>query len=176
MKAMRAMGCALAMMIAAGGPALAEQKLGFVRSDEILERYAATKGAVSQLQQEIEGWRKEAAEMEQEVAALFEEYQSQSGMLSDAAKKQKEEKINRKRVALDEYVQRYFGPEGKAAKRRAELLRPVEAAILESIKVVAEREVHAMVFDASAAGVVWADGDLDLTESVIAELDSGTKE
>ncbi len=176
MRTIQALGYAAVISIATGGYANAEQKMGFVRSDEILERYSATKGAVAQLQQEIDAWRQEGAEMEQEVAQLFEEYQSQSAMLSDAAKRQKEEQINRKRVALDEYVQRYFGPDGKAAKRRAELLRPVEAAILESIKIVAERESYAMIFDASAAGVVWADGDLDLTETVISELDSSVEE
>lgn len=167
---------AMALILALTGPALAAQKLGFVRSDELLAKYSATQGAVAQLQEEVEGWRREGADMEQELAKLYEEYQGRSAMLTEASRKAEEQNIERKRVALDEFVQRYFGPEGKAEKRRAELLKPVESAILDAIRLVAEREGYDMVLDASNAGVVWAETDLDLTEQVTTELNSKSGE
>lgn len=170
MQMFRSIGMVVALVLLLGRPAWAEQRIGFVRSDELVGSYGATQGALAQLQKEIEGWRQEGAEMEQELNKLVEDYQGRSAMLTEASRKQEEEKITRKRVALDEFVQRYFGPDGKAEKRRAELLRPVESAILAAIKVVAERENYDMVLDASNAGVVWASTALDLTDQVSAEL------
>jgi outer membrane protein len=170
MQVTRSIGMVLALVLLLGRPALAEQRIGFVRSDELVSAYGATQGALAQLQKEVEGWRQEGSEMEQELAKLIEDYQGRSAMLTATSRKQEEEKITRKRVALDEFVQRYFGPDGKAEKRRAELLRPVENAILAAIKVIAEREKYDMVLDASNAGVVWASTALDLTDQVSAEL------
>lgn len=161
----------LTFSMAAFSPATAaDGDFAYVRSDAILANFGMAKSVRAQLQQEIEAWRKEAGEMEQELATMQRDYQSQSAMLSGDARAQKEESISRKRVALEEYVQRYFGQDGKAEKRQQELLGPVETSILAAIKSVAESQKIKMVFDASRAGFVWAQAELEITDQVIEEL------
>jgi Skp family chaperone for outer membrane proteins len=168
-KGFPALALAACAVLATARPGEA-QKIAYVRSDVILDRSAAAQGALSQIRQEIEGWRREGAEMEKELSARLEEYQSQASMLSEDAKRQQEEQIARKKIALEEFGQRYFGQDGQAEKRRAEVLQPVQTAIFDAIKVVAQRSGYELVLDASGGTVVWVDAKLDLTDSVIEEM------
>lgn len=167
-------GLLLAAFVA---PASAEQRNGFVRSDVVLEQYKEAQTAQTQLKQEVEDWQREAAEMEKELGSLLEEYQGRSAMLSEEARVREMAVIERKRVALAEYAERYFDPRaGKATQRQAELFRPIEEAILAAIRDVAEQENFDMVFDASGGAVLWGAGKYDLTDEVIAALNGATAE
>ena len=88
-------------------------------------------------------------------------------MLSEEARGRETSLIDRKRLALAEFAERYFDPRvGKAAQRQAELFRPIEEAILAAIRDVAEREGFDLVLDASGGAVLWGAGKYDLTDEV----------
>jgi len=158
-------------------PASAEQRNGFVRSDLVLEQYKDAQSAQIQLKQEVEDWQREAAEMEKELGSLLEEYQGRSAMLSEEARGRETSLIDRKRLALAEFAERYFDPRvGKAAQRQAELFRPIEEAILAAIRDVAEREGFDLVLDASGGAVLWGAGKYDLTDEVVSALNGSTGE
>lgn len=158
-------------------PASAEQRSAFVRSDAVLEQYKEAQSAQTQLKQEVEGWQREAAEMEKELASLLEQYQGRSAMLSEEARSREQSVIERKRVALQEYADRYFDPRvGKAAQRQAELFQPIEEAILAAIRDVAQQESFDIVLDAATGAVLWGDGKYDLTDAVVSALNGSSDE
>lgn len=150
----------------------AEVKLGYIDTVKIFANFKETVEAEEVYKKEVEGWKKRAEEMEAELAQLRENIQSQSLMLS-------EEKLNEKKAEFDlkardyqKYMKDIFGETGEAAKRNQELTEPIVEKINAVIAKMAEAEGYTIVFDSSQGNIVYADKAIDITEKVIAELES----
>lgn len=153
------------------GTLMAEEvKMGYIDTVKIFAEYKETIEAEEIYKKEVEAWKKRATEMEQEIAQLREEIQSQSLMLS-------EEKLAEKKLTLEQQFKEYqqymtdiFGDEGEAARRNKELTQPIVEKINVVIAEIAEDEAYTIIFDAAQANIVYAKKALDLTDRVLEEL------
>ncbi len=149
-----------------------EVKIGYIDTVRIFANFKETVEAEEIYKKEVEAWKKRAEEMETELAQMGENIQSQSLMLS-------EEKLQEKKLELDTAVEKYrqymseiFGENGEAARRNKELTDPIVEKINAVIAKLAEDEGYTMVFDSSQGNIIYADKSIDLTDVVIAELES----
>ncbi len=164
-----------ALLVAAGllaaPPVHAQQKVGYVDSDEILRRtpeYATVEQQVGRL---AEQWESELRQEERALEELRVEYQARELLYTDEERRAKEEEIARAEEDIERLEQEYFGPEGKLYTEEERLLRPVQERVLTAIEEVARAEGYDYVLDQSGALVfLFAREQYDLTADVLEEL------
>lgn len=159
------------LLLSVAAPAGAQDlKIGFIDSERIFEEYGRTQEAQQAFNADIEEWTRELETRKRELEQMAEEYQSQSLILSDAKKREREEELNRKRAELDGFVQDIWGPSGRVAQRNEQLTRPIVERIRDVLNEIGEAEGFHIIFDATDGNVVYADDALDLTPRVLAIL------
>jgi len=163
---------ALCMLMAAAVPAYAEIKIGYIDTVKIFANFKETIEAEEVYKKEVEAWKKQAEEMEADLARMREEIQSQSLMLSA-------EKLEEKKLVFDQgmkdyqkYMQDIFGETGEAARRNKELTEPIVEKINGIIDIYAREEGYTLVLDSSQGVIVYADKEIDITDIIIARLDT----
>ena len=154
----------------------ADLKLGFIDSERIFAEFHGTKDAQSQFNQQVEQWNKELETKKQELDQLQKDYESQSLILSEPKRREREEEIQKKRSELDQFTQEIWGPTGKVAKRNQELTQPIVDKIREVLTNIGQSEGYSIIFDATDGNIVYANDAFDLTDRVVAVLneDQGT--
>lgn len=148
----------------------AELKIGFIDSERIFAGYQGTEEARTEFQTDIDKWTRELEERKKDLERLTEEFQSQSLILSQAKRLERDDEISRERSNLDAFVQEIWGPAGKVAQRNDQLTRPIVEKIREVLNEIAEADGYSIIFDATDGNVVYADQALDLTDRVIVAL------
>ena len=163
---------ALCMLVAAAVPASAEIKIGYIDTVKIFANFKETIEAEELYKKEVEVWKKQAEEMETELAGMREDIQSQSLMLSAEKLAEKKLVFDQKMKDYQKYMQDIFGETGEAARRNKELTEPIVEKINGIIEIVAEEEGFTLVLDSSQGVIVYADKEIDITDMIIARLET----
>jgi outer membrane protein len=145
-------------------------KIGYIDTVNIFAQFKETVEAEEIYKKELDQWKKDAAEMEAEIAQLREELQSQSLMLSEEKLAEKKLVMEQKYREYQQYMNDIFGEEGAAAKRNQELTAPIVEKINAVITQIAEEEGYTIIFDAAQGNIVYAKKAIDLTEKVLERL------
>lgn len=144
------------------------QKFALIDMEYILEKIPAYAQANQQLEQLSKQRQAEVEKATQEAKNLYDSYQKALKTLSDAQRTQREEAIIQKEKAAAELRRSYFGPEGELAKKRNELMQPIEDRIYEAVKKIATARGYAAVVDrASASSLIFASPDIDISNEVL---------
>ena len=159
----------LAVPLAA--PAAAQQKLGFVDSERILElmpEYRTTQQEVDRLatqyQAEVEAIALDADTRQADFAAreLLYTADERTRVVGE---------ITARRQAGEALRRRYFGPEGELFREQQARLRPVQERLLAAIETVASDGDFDFIFDRTGEYVfLYARPRNDLTDRVIDAL------
>lgn len=168
--------CRLAVIATAlcalwGAEAHAQQKIGYIDSQVILEKlpeYASVEQKLDQLEDE---WRAEIESQEEKVQALRDEYRAWELLYTDEERRQKQAAIQKAQEKVDQLRQRYFGPDGQLYTRQQELMRPIQERILDATEEVATEEGYDYVFDKSEKVLfMYARQDHNLNRRVLRAL------
>ena len=166
-----AMFCLLAVLIFQSAAGWAQDvKIGYIDTVNIFAQFKETVEAEEVYKKELDQWKKDAAEMEAEIAQLREELQSQSLMLSEEKLAEKKLVLEQKYRDYQQYMNDVFGEEGAAAQRNKELTAPIVEKINAVITQIAEEEGYTIIFDAAQGNIVYAKKAIDLTERVLERL------
>lgn len=163
-------GCVLLL---AGGPyqAVAQQKIGYVDSQYILDNlpeYATVQQKLDQLEKQ---WREEIEKKREEVRKLQEEYRAWELLYTEEERAKKQKEINQAQQEVEQLRKRYFGPEGELYARQQELMRPIQERILEAVEAVATAEGYDYVLDREGETLfMYARESHDLSDQVLREL------
>jgi len=147
-------------------------RIGFIDSERIFAEYQGTKEAQAEFNSDLELWSQELEQRKRELETLAEEYESQSLILSEPRRREREEEIARKRSELDTFVREIWGPSGKVAQRNDQLTRPIIERMNEVLTRIGEDDGFSIIFDAADGNVVYADRALDLTDRVLEALNA----
>jgi len=145
-------------------------KIAYIDSEKIMAESKDTKEAQSLFQKDRDGWKKQVDDLDAEIQRLENDYNTKKLTLSASGKKQAEDKIEAKKTERKTLIESIFGENGRAAARNAELLQPIMTKLRNIIEKVSVEENYAMIFDASSAGIIWAQPKLDITERIILEM------
>lgn len=139
----------------------------YVNTQAILQQAPGAAEARETWASELENYRSEVEQLRTEIDSLRSSLDRQRDMLSDSAESRREEELQQKQQQLAQRVQEL---EQQAAQRQQELLNPILEQVQSVLQEIREEQGYTMVFDASAAGLLAADPDLDITGLVIQRL------
>ncbi|MDI6807980.1 MAG: OmpH family outer membrane protein [Candidatus Eisenbacteria bacterium] len=161
----------LLCMFAAPELQAADLKIAFIDSEKIFAAYKGTKEAQKAFNVDVQGWQNEADSRKREIELMRKELESQSLMLSEAKRQEKEAALQKKVSEYEGFVQSIWDPKtGKIAARNDELMKPIVEKVKAILDKIAEAEGYSMVIDAADGNIVYGVKDLDLTDRVIEEL------
>ncbi len=160
-------GIAVALIVFCGSLPAQDVRIGYVDVERILDNIPGKEEVRKILEEEADAWRAQAEEKMMELQKLREDYESQKLILSPEKKKSKEEEIARME---EEFNKLWLELQEKAQKRNAELTQPILDKAEKAINAVAERENYSLIFDSSVASIVYGVAELDITDSVIEEI------
>ncbi|MEO0340322.1 MAG: OmpH family outer membrane protein [Bacteroidota bacterium] len=151
---------------------LSAQRIAYVDMTQILESIEEYTEAQRELDQLAARWREEIAKEYDQIKSLYNRYQAEQVLLSDEARRQKEDEILAKETNVRELQKARFGPEGQLFKRRQELVRPIQDKVFAAIEDYADDRGFDFIFDqaSGAAGMIFASPKYDKTEDIINKL------
>ena len=144
-------------------------KIGFVKDERIFQEYPAWQKAQEQWDVEKKAWDEEAADKQEELLELENEYEKQKLILSDEKKKEREATLNAKREALDAFTRQVFGPGGTAEKKYEQLVKPLLENVHEAIEMVALEGNYDVIF--TLQGLGYIKDSYDVTDHVLKALE-----
>jgi len=150
-------------------------KIAYIDSDKVMRESADTIEAQKVLMDEKTKWENEITEMDQELESLYNDYESKKMILTEAGKAEAEEKITSLSQQRQAKVQEYFGESGLFIQKQNELLSPILQKMQAVIDKVAVENNYSMVLDVAAGTVLYAKPSLDITDLIIAELETYTE-
>ena len=161
--------------VAAGGGGLpwagGSLKVGYIRSDVIMQRYPEYRDVGNKLKAENEDWLAEVDKMESNILRMETEMEELRLILSQEQKEKREQELNQARKELQKYRQdTWYDENSRYIKRRNELLEPVNARVNDAVWKVAEERGLDIVFDTVAGNIVYVKPAFDMTELVLEEL------
>jgi outer membrane protein len=163
--------CAIGMLLTLSVFAVQAQKFGYIDSDYILKKIPAYKSAQDQLEKLSKQYQTEVESKYKVVKELYDKYQSEKVLLSDDMRQKRENEIIGKEKDAKEFQSSHFSPEGILAKKREELLKPIQDKIYNSIKELATEGGYAIIFDiANNPGVIYNNPRYDLSDKALEKM------
>lgn len=154
--------------------ALAQLKIGYINSQTILASYKEALDVQKQLQELNAQWEGQAKDMQREIQELLDQLESQSLLLSEERKKEKQQEIQKLNQKYQKFLQVKWGPQGDGVKKEVELMQPVYDKINTTISKIGEAEGYSYIFDVVGANILYASDDQpDLTQKLLEELNKG---
>ncbi len=166
----------LAAVVAMAGQAEAQQRIGFIDSDEVLNRIPEYATVQQQIDRMAAEWETEIETRQQEVAEMFREYQARELLYTSDERKNKREEIVRAEEDVERLRMQYFGPEGELFTEQDKLVRPLQERVLMAVEEVATSEGYDYVFDKAGDFLfLFVREQNDLSEKVLEELGIDTE-
>jgi outer membrane protein len=156
---------------ASGVPAQAQQKIGYVDTEYVLNQmpeYATVQQTLDKLEQK---WRQEIQQKQKEVKKLEREFEARELLYTEEERARKQESIEQARAEVQQLRQKYFGPEGELYSRQKRLMRPLQERILKATENVATADGYDYVVDKKGETLfLYAQEEHDLSDRVLREL------
>lgn len=158
-------------LLLVGTLSAAAQKYALVDMEYITKNIPAYQSAMSQLESDSKQYQSEVEALGQEAKKLYEKYQKDASNLSQTLRTNREEQIVAKEKSAQELRAKYFGPQGELARKREQLVNPLQQKIYNAVKTLAERYGYTMVIDRSSAqSVIFADPSIDISDAVLRQM------
>ncbi len=146
-------------------------KIGYVQVERVMQNFPEHEDASRTYEKEIQSWKTQLNEYEQQITQLQEEFEQRAMLFSPEKKREKQDEIMDKRQEASKFYQDVFADGGKAEQRQTELWAPIYAKINRAIEILGERENYSMIFNAQ--GLLYARETLDVTDKVLEILKAG---
>ncbi len=147
---------------------LQAQRIAYVDVNQILENIQEYQEAQRELDQTAARWRQEIAQEYDKIKGLYNRYQAEQVLLSDEARKKKEDEIMDLETQVREMQKGKFGPEGELFQRRQELIQPIQDRVYAAIEEFANDKGFDFIFDVSStAGMIYYKESYDKTQDIL---------
>ncbi len=149
----------------------AQQKIGYIDSEQILNRLPEYQDAQQRLERLAQQWQQQLEAMQREIDQLFRDYQAREVLYTEEMRRQKQQEILNKERALEQFREQKFGPQGELFQQQTQLIRPIQERVLQALRQVAEEQGYDFVFDKSGSLLfLYARPQYDLTDRVLEKL------
>jgi len=158
---------ALSLVLLTGLAARA-QRYCVIDSKYILEKIPDYNNAQKQLDAASQGWQKEVDAKMQTIDQMYKSYQAERPMLSEDARKRREDEIVAKEKEAKDLQKKYFGYEGDVFKKRQSLVKPIQDKVYNAVQQYAQGRGYDMVYDkAGGITIFYADPKLDKSDDIV---------
>ena len=162
------------LTLALASLALADVKIGYVDSNEIMNNFDEVRQVQADLEKEQRRLESEFNELVFGLDSLKQDYDRQRLLMSDTRRNEKENEIANKEKSVQKFQLDKFGPEGEIYRIQNELLKPVLAKIDAAIQKVGSERGYDFILDAMSGALLYALDSHNLTEDVMDELAKAT--
>jgi outer membrane protein len=153
------------------GSSLSAQRIAYVDVNKILESISEYQSAQQELDQLAAKWRQDIAQEYDIIKGMYNRYQAEQVLLSDEARRQREEEIMAKEKEVRDLQKDKFGPEGELFKRRQDLVRPIQDRVYAAIEAYARERNYDFIFDkSSSSGMIFSNPEYDKTNDVLQRM------
>ena len=147
------------------------QKIAYVDVNKILNSIQEYQSAQADLDKKADQWRSEIAQEYDKIKGMYNRYQAEQVLLSDEARRQREEEIMNKEKEVYDLQKSRFGPEGSLFKMRQDLVRPIQDRVYKAIEEYANERNYDFIFDkSSASGMIFSNEKFDKTADILKKL------
>ncbi|HNZ69755.1 MAG: OmpH family outer membrane protein [Prolixibacteraceae bacterium] len=158
-------------MVALMTGAVFAQKFAFIDSDYILQNIPSFNAAQEQLNQLSKQYQKELETMYADIEKMYQDFQSESVLLSEDMKRKREDVIITKEKEYKELQRKYFGPNGDLFQKRQGLVKPIQDDIFAAVEEIANEGAYAVIFDkAGGTALFVTNPKFDLSDQVLQKL------
>ncbi len=145
-------------------------KIGYVRSEQILQQYKPALAVQQRLQQETADAQQDLEKRYKELQAMDADIKKKSEVLTMQALAPQIEKLQRKQ---NEFLQLQQSIQQQVQQKQSQLLEPVFQDVSNFITKYGRDNGYAVVFGTPVEGIiVYGDPANDLTETIVTELNA----
>ncbi len=159
----------IAVMIFAANSMMA-QRIAHVDTDYILGKIPAYTSAQSKLDNYSKEWQTEVENAFKKVDELYKKFQAEADILPQATKNQREDEIIAKEKEAKELQKKYFGANGELAKKRQELIKPIQDNVYNALKQLATENSYDYIFDKQTGDIIYASEKYDESDEVLKKI------
>ena len=147
---------------------LKAQRIAIVDITKVLQEMPDYQKAQADLDNLAAEWRQQIALEYDQIKALYNKYQAEQVLLSEEARKQKENEITEREKQAREMQREKFGPEGALFRKRQDLVQPIQERVYAAIKTYAEDRGFDFIFDkGSSSGLIFSNSEFEKTADII---------
>jgi outer membrane protein len=147
---------------------LSAQRIAIVDITRVLEELPDYKSAQTDLDKIAADWRQEIALQYDQIKAMYNKYQAEQVLLTEDAKKAKEDEIMEREKSVRDMQRDKFGPEGALFRKRQDLVQPIQERVYAAIQKYAEDRGFDFIFDkGGTGGLIFSNAEYDKTDDVI---------
>ncbi|MGH7478024.1 MAG: OmpH family outer membrane protein [Candidatus Methylomirabilales bacterium] len=154
-----------------GAPVGAEAvKIGLVDLQKVLVESKKGREPLTKLKADMDAKNRDLDVQEQKIRQMVADLEKQQGVLSEAARKDKEKAIQKAKVDLNriaEDLNREFGERERDVRQR--LVREVTTVVQDYGK----KNGYVLIIEVRAAGVMYSSEGADISKEIIAAYDGG---
>lgn len=149
--------------------AAAQQKIGHINADELLQMMPETKAAQTQLETYGRQLEKDLKDMETELQAKIAKYREDDKMMTNLSRETRTKEIQELQGRIQEYSMK---AQEDLQNKQVELLTPIIERATTAVQNVAKANKFTYILDASEskAVVIFAEGGEDIMDKVKKEL------
>jgi outer membrane protein len=150
---------------------LQAQRIAIVDITRVLDEMADYRTAQTDLDNLAAQWRQEIALEYDQIKAMYNKYQAEQVLLTEDARKQKEDQIMEREKQVRTMQAEKFGPEGALFRKRQDLVQPIQERVYAAIQRYAEDRGFDFIFDkGGSSGLIFSKADFDKTDDIIRVL------
>ena len=144
------------------------QKYIVIDSKYILEKVPEYNDAQKKLDEASKLWQDEVDRKMLQVDQMYKSYQAERPMLSEDARKKREDEIITKEKEAKDLQRKYFGFDGELFKKRQDLVKPVQDKVFNAVQQFAQQRSIEIVYDkAGGVTIFYADPKLDKSDEIV---------
>ena len=153
---------------------LAEIKIGYVDSNEIMNNFEEVRQVQVDLEKEQRRLEGDFNNLVGRLDSLKQDYERQRLLMSETRRKEKKNEITNMEQSIQKFQLDKFGPEGEIYRKQNQLLKPVLGKIDAAIQQVGSDRGYDYILDAMSGALLYALDSHNLTEAVMDELSKAT--
>ncbi len=155
--------------------AFAQQKVGWIDSQEIMKQYPDAVEAQGKLDALVAQWQGDINKLQTEFQQEADDYQKRRLVLPEQAQVQEENKLSDMQKQIVDLRNKRFGENGDLYQQQNTIMRPVQEQVLQAIQDVAKDGTYDYIFDKSGEVLLmYSNPKFDLTQQVLDKLKTTT--
>jgi len=159
----------------ASSTVFAQQKIGWIDSQEIMKQFTDAVEAQGKLDALVAQWQGEINKLQTQLQQEADDYQKRRLILPDQARIQEENKLSDMQKKISDLRNQRFGQNGDLFQQQNTIMRPVQEKIMQAIQDVAKDGSYDYIFDKSGQILLmFANDKYDVTQLVLDKLKTST--
>ncbi len=150
---------------------LAQQKIGWVDTQQIMKELPAAIEAQGKLDALVGQWEAEINRLQSQLQQESNDYQKRRLILPEQARIQEEQKLSDMQKKIVDLRNQRFGQNGDLYQQQKAIMQPVQEKVLQAIQEVAKEDKYDYIFDKSGQVLLmYANEKFDVTQQVLDKL------